>query len=148
MPNLPIHVLLADDDADDRDLFTDAFAALKMKTVVETVNDGEALIAHLRRPGAVLPHVLFLDLNMPQKSGMECLDEIKRIAALKDVAVAIYSTSASEADIEATFVKGANIYIKKPSDFVTLKKILTEVITIDWQYRTSGLNRDNFLLSL
>jgi hypothetical protein len=40
------------------------------------------------------------------------------------------------------------VYIKKPSDFNALKKILEQVITINWQYQTSGLNRDNYLLSL
>ena len=103
---------------------------------------------HLAQPNTILPHVLFLDLNMPYKTGIECLDEIKKIAHLKDVAVAIYSTSASESDIEETFVKGANVYIKKPNDFNALKKVLSEVITLNWHYQTSGLNRDNFLLSL
>ena len=79
---------------------------------------------------------------------MACLKEIKSIERLKNISIAIYSTSASEEDIEETFVKGANVYIKKPSDFSVLKKILQEVITINWQYQTSGLNRDNFLLSI
>ena len=34
------------------------------------------------------------------------------------------------------------------SNFESLKKILEEVIKINWQYQTSGLNRDNYLLSL
>ena len=90
----------------------------------------------------------FLDLNMPRKSGMDCLLEIKNIEHLKDIPIAIYSTSASEEDIEETFVPGANIYIKKPSDFGTLKKVLEHVITINWQYQTSGLIKENFLLSI
>ncbi len=85
---------------------------------------------------------------MPRKTGMECLVEIKTMEQFKDIAIVIYSTSASEQDIEQTFVNGANVYIKKPNDFNTLKKILSEVITINWQYHTSGLDRDNFLLSL
>jgi len=64
------------------------------------------------------------------------------------MAVAIYSTSASEQDIEDAFVKGANVYIKKPNDFGTLRKLLEEVISMNWHYQTSGLNRDSFLLSL
>jgi DNA-binding NarL/FixJ family response regulator len=85
---------------------------------------------------------------MPRKNGIDCLLEIKQLAHLKDIAIAIYSTSSSEKDIEATFIQGANVYIKKPSDFNTLKKILEQVITVNWQYQTSGLNRDNYLLSL
>ena len=102
---------------------------------------------HLKKNGIELPHILFLDLNMPRKNGIDCLLEIKHSDNLKDIPVAIYSTSASEEDIEDTFVKGANVYIKKPSDFGTLKKILEEVITINWQYHTSGLNREAFLLN-
>jgi len=148
MQHDPIIVLLADDDENDRLFFIDAFDEIKIKTVVNTVNDGVDLIKYLLSPDVVLPHVLFLDLNMPRKGGMECLAEIKSDVRFNNIAIAIYSTSASDEDIEETFVNGANVYIKKPSDFEELKKILTKVITINWQYHTSGLNREVFLLNL
>jgi CheY-like chemotaxis protein len=144
----PIRVLLADDDEDDRLFFSDAFREIKIKTQVESVNDGVELMEYLNQLKGDSPHILFLDLNMPRKSGLECLVEIKQLEMYKDMAIAIYSTSASDEDIEETFVLGANVYIKKPSNFNTLKKILEQVITINWQYQTSGLNRDNYLLSL
>jgi len=147
MLNDPIYILLADDDENDRMFFKEAFEEIKIKTVVKTVTDGVELIEHLK-VDSVLPGVLFLDLNMPRKGGMECLQELRSDSRFKDVVVAIYSTSASEEDIEETFVKGADVYIKKPNDFTSLKSILSKVITINWQYRTSGLDRDNFLLSL
>jgi len=148
MESNSIYVLLADDDEDDRLMFREAFESIKIKTEVITVNDGIELINYLSHNLKRLPHILFLDLNMPRKSGLECLMEIKNLDQFKDVAIAIYSTSASEQDIEDAFVKGANIYIKKPNDFVKLKNLLEEVITINWHYQTSGLNRDSFLLSL
>jgi len=142
------YIILADDDEDDRLFFTDAFSELKIKTKVDTFKDGVELMNYLNDPEAILPNVLFLDLNMPKKNGIECLHEIKSNDRFKDIAIAIYSTSSSEEDIEETFVCGANIYIKKPSDFNTLKKVLSDVVTINWQYHTSGLNKDNFLLRL
>jgi len=148
MQNEIIRVMLADDDDDDRLFFKDAFEEIKIKTDVSTLNNGIELMNFLTQPDIVLPHVLFLDLNMPGKTGLDCLKEIKSIDRLKDIAIAIYSTSASEEDIEETFVQGANIYIKKPHEFSALKKVLEDVITLNWQYHTSGLNRDNFLLSL
>lgn len=144
----PLNILLADDDEDDRLLFKDAFGEIKIKTNVQMVNDGVQLMHHLNNPELNLPDIVFLDLNMPLKNGFECLAEIRSAKRLKDLSVAIYSTSGSDEDIEETFVKGANVYIKKPNDFSVLKKILGEVITINWQYHTSGLNRDTFLLSL
>lgn len=143
-----IHIILADDDEDDRLFFTDAFDELKMKTKVQTYNDGVELMEYLKSENSVLPHVLFLDLNMPKKNGIECLHEIKADKRFDDIAIAIYSTSSSEEHIEETFVNGANIYIKKPNDFNTLKKVLSDVVTINWQYHTSGLNKDNFLLRM
>lgn len=148
MPNDYIHIILADDDEDDRLFFTDAFDELSMNTKVSTFNDGVELMDYLNRKEVILPHVLFLDLNMPKKSGIECLNEIKANSKMSEIAVAIYSTSASEEDIEETFVLGANIYIKKPSSFKQLKKVLSDVVSINWQYHTNGLNKDNFLLRI
>ena len=143
-----IHIILADDDEDDRLFFSDAFEELKISTKVQTYNDGAELMEYLNGEDAILPEILFLDLNMPKKNGIECLNEIKENEKFSDIAIAIYSTSSSEEHIEETFVNGANIYIKKPNDFETLKKVLSNVVTINWQYQTSGLNKDNFLLRI
>ena len=143
-----ILITLADDDEDDRLFFTDAFDELKINTVVNTVKNGRELINFLNHEETVLPNIIFLDLNMPILNGIEALKEIKLNDKFKDIAIAIYSTSSSEEDVENTFVLGANIYIKKPSNFNDLKKILSDVVTLNWQYHTSGLNKDNFLLRL
>lgn len=143
-----INICLADDDEDDRLFFTDAFDELKINTKVSTFNDGVELMTYLNHEDSILPNVLFLDLNMPKKNGVECLLEIKQNEKFNDIAIAIYSTSSSEEHIEETFVNGANIYIKKPNDFEKLKKILSEVVTLNWQYHTSGLNKENFLMRM
>ena len=143
-----ILITLADDDEDDRLFFTDAFEELKINTVVNTVNNGKELLNFLNHPETVLPNIIFLDLNMPVLNGIDCLKEIKLNDKFRDIAIAIYSTSSSDQDIENTFVLGANIYIKKPNNFNDLKKILSDVVIINWQYHTNGLNKDNFLLRL
>ncbi|WP_425433047.1 response regulator [Flavobacterium album] len=140
--------MLADDDEDDRLFFREAFEEVKINYEFSTFNDGEQLMDHLYEPENQLPDIIFLDLNMPRKSGLECLREIRSDERLKKISVAIYSTSSSEQDIEDTFVSGANVYIKKPNDFNMLKKILSDVVHINWQYITDGLNKDSFILSL
>lgn len=141
-----LHILLADDDEDDRMFFKDAIDNVRVKTTVTTVNDGQQLMEYLSKAANSLPDVIFLDLNMPRKSGIECLEEIRSNNLLKDISIAIYSTSGSEDDIEKTFLKGANIYIRKPNDFEKLKKAIGQVLSINWQYHTSRLNKENFLL--
>jgi CheY-like chemotaxis protein len=143
-----ILITLADDDEDDRLFFIDAFEELKINTIVNTVNNGRELLNFLDHPETILPNIIFLDLNMPILNGIECLKEIKLNSKFKDIVIAIYSTSSSDQDVEETFILGANIYIKKPSHFDDLKKILTNIVTINWQYHTNGLNKDTFLLRL
>ncbi len=141
-------IMLADDDEDDRMFFIDAFNEIKISTKVKTCQDGEELMEYLNNNDSVLPEILFLDINMPKKNGLECLSEIKANQRFRNIAIAIYSTSSSDEHVEETFVKGANVYIKKPNDFNILKKVLSEVVTVNWQYQTSGMNMDNFLLRL
>ncbi|MBL0007352.1 MAG: response regulator [Saprospiraceae bacterium] len=128
MENEPLHILLADDDEGDRLLFTEAFSELNFKTVVDTVNNGVQLMEWLRMKNIRLPHFIFLDLNMPRKGGLECLKEIKSDDKLKDISVAIYSTSDSEKDKEEAFRHGANVYIAKPNNFTKLKQVLEKAV--------------------
>lgn len=139
-------IILAADDENERMFFRDAFNELKIKTKVNTFKDGAELMDYLNQEEIQIPELIFLDLNMPKKNGLECLHEIKSNPKFADSSIAIYSTSSSEEHIEETFIGGANIYIKKPKDFNDLKKVLSEVVTINWQYHTSGMNKDNFLL--
>ncbi len=94
------------------------------------------------------PDLIFLDINMPRMNGIQCLEEIKKHPEYKSISVAIYSTSGTEKDIEDTFVRGANVYIRKPGDFASLKKVLEEVLSVNWQFHTSGLNKETFLLNI
>lgn len=144
----PIHIMLADDDEDDRNFFSDAISDLKTTNKLTVFKNGKELMDHLENPNSIKPDILFLDLNMPCKTGHECLKEIRSNEKYKDISIAIYSTSSSDKDIEETFVGGANIYIKKPNDFSKLKKVLKEVININWQFHTSKLNKDTFFFSI
>jgi len=142
------NILLAEDDEDDRLFFKEAISELKINSTLIIVNDGVELMDYLKRKDTVLPHLLFLDINMPRKNGLKALEEIRADNKLKDLSVAIYSTSSAQKDIENALIKGANVYINKPSDFEHLKKILAKAIKLNWQYYTSGLNKENFILSI
>lgn len=144
----PLRILLADDDEDDRAFFSEAISELKMNNQLKLFEDGKDLMEHLLDPESSLPHILFLDLNMPYKNGLDCLKEIRANERFKEVSVAIYSTSSSEKDIEDTFIEGANIYIKKPNDFSELKRVIKEVLQLNWQFHTSGLNKETFFFSI
>src|SRR4051812_32115664 len=118
-----LHILLADDDKDDRFFFGKALQAIPILTDLVTVEDGKKLMEHLLKNPKRLPDVLFLDLNMPRKNGSECLAEIKDSPKIKQLPVIIYSTSLHEDVADLLYEKGAHYYIRK-TDLTELEKIL------------------------
>jgi len=145
MDSNPLHIILADDDESDRTNFREALEESKIKTTVHSVKDGVELMEHLTNENNKVPHLLFLDLNMPCKNGLACLKEIRAIEKLKDVAIAIYSTSSYDKDIEETFQHGANVYIRKPTDFNVLKQVLDKVLSAAKVYKDPPFSISNFM---
>ena len=141
-----LHILLAEDDQDDRLLFLNVFNNVKINHTLKMCEDGLDLMSHLDTMEE-RPHIIFLDLTMPGKSGLECLKEIRRNRDMDDITIAIYSTSSIPSTIEQAFILGANVYIKKPNEFDDLKKILTEIIYVNWQYITEGFDKEHFMLN-
>ncbi|MGE8554074.1 MAG: response regulator [Chryseobacterium jejuense] len=143
-----LNVIVADNDENTLIFFKNIFKELKISIKVQCFNNGKNLMEYLNNNDAVVPEIVFINYAIPGKDSMECIDELKANPKFSNMVTAIYSEEISENEIEETFVKGNNICIRKPSDFGTLKKVLTEVITINWQYHTSGLNKDNFILKV
>jgi CheY-like chemotaxis protein len=141
-------ILLADDDEIDRLFFKDAINELKIECNLIMVNDGVELMNFLTSDGVELPHLIFLDINMPKKNGMKALQEIRNNRKLKGLSVVMYSTSNANRDIEEAILNGANGYIIKPGDFEILKKIISKAISINWQNEGEGLNKKKFVLSV
>ena len=105
---------------DDRNLFCEAVKEINENANCLAVGKGEDAIFMLRSDSVLRPDLIFLDLNMPGMNGRECLKEIKKDSALKDIPIVIYSTSSSQKDIRETRELGA-AYIKfKPSSFKSL----------------------------
>jgi CheY-like chemotaxis protein len=133
-PVIPLNILLADDDMDDRFFFSKALDEIPVNTKLSTVNNGELLMEYLTNNEDNLPDVLFLDLSMPRKTGFECLAEIKENKKLADITVIMFTTSFTrsmdlEDNLKTTLIRmGAADYIRKPGDFDEYKLIIQEVI--------------------
>jgi CheY-like chemotaxis protein len=130
MKNKQLNILLADDDADDCFFFEKALSEIDIVTHLTTVSNGEKLMDYLSKNSTLLPDVLFLDLNMPRKSGFECLTEITENSKLKNLCVVMFSTSYTmdphyeQNMIDVLYKLGAQDYIRKPGDFAKLKELI------------------------
>jgi len=144
-PNLPVKILLADDDQDDCLFFEEALTELGLNVHFSTVEDGEKLMVTLATL-PLLPDVLFLDLNMPRKNGLECLVEITKNQKLKSLQVIIYSTSFDPKTINSLYERGAKYYIRKPADFNVLKGIISKAITLTLDPTLPTVSKEQFVL--
>jgi len=138
--------ILADDDKDDCLFFKDALEELPLPTNLVMVHNGEKLMQLLEEKAGELPLVLFLDLNMPRKNGFECLSEIKNNEKLKDLPIIIFSTSYEQEVVNLLYEKGAHYYIRKPSDFSQLKKVIYQGLRLVMQYETLQPAKENFVI--
>ncbi len=128
---IPITILLADDDPDDRMLAHDALEEAHLANTLHCVEDGEELLDYLYRRGAYtalhdtpLPGLILLDLNMPKKDGREALKEIKADPMLWRIPIVVMTTSKAEEDICRTYDLGVNSFIIKPVVFEKLVHIM------------------------
>jgi len=127
----PINLLMADDDLDDCLLTQEALVESLVLNQVRFVNDGEQLLAYLRREGEYAeltqsphPDLILLDLNMPRKDGREALRDIKADPALRLIPIVVLTTSKAEEDILRSYNLGASAFITKPVTFEGLVDVM------------------------
>jgi CheY-like chemotaxis protein len=122
---------MADDDADDRLLVTDAFNESGCAGELRFVEDGRELLDYLTHRGkyesaaeSPRPRLILLDLNMPKKDGREVLREIKSDPDLKRIPVVVLTTSQADTDIGGVYELGANSFITKPVKYDSLVRVM------------------------
>jgi two-component system response regulator len=127
----PITILMADDDAEDRQMTREAFEASRLANDLRFVEDGVELLDYLCRRNKYAdpalsprPGLILLDLNMPKKDGRQALLEIKADPNLRNIRVVVMTTSKAEEDILRTYDLGASSYITKPVTFAALVDVI------------------------
>jgi CheY-like chemotaxis protein len=133
----PLHIILADDDADDRFIFGDALRKSGINATLTTFTHCSELIDHLQN-GLITPDVIFLDINMPKMSGKECLKKIRTELQQQHIPVIMYSTSSNPEDIEETWQAGANLYVTKPFTYGLQVAMFQRLIEL---YRSTAFQR-------
>lgn len=127
----PVQILLVEDNPGDVRLTREALKEAKVRNKMDAVADGEEAIAYLRKQGkhanAPRPDVILLDLNLPRKSGLEVLREVKDDDDLKRIPVVVVTTSKAEQDIVRSYNLHANCYITKPVDLGQFMEVVRSI---------------------
>jgi two-component system response regulator len=128
---MAFEILLVEDNPGDVELVTEALAGWTTASHVSVVDNGDDALRFLRRQanyaGAPSPNLILLDLNLPKKSGVEVLTEIKNDAVLARIPVIVLTTSDRETDVATAYSLHANCYMTKPleiDDFMNKVKAI------------------------
>lgn len=148
MMDTNVIIAIADDDADDREIFMEAAGNLDFGVRTLEFENGPQLVEFLKKSDTLLPEVIFLDLNNPLMDGVECLQIIKGMEKCSEIPVVIYTTSARRNDVDKTFVLGADLYIQKPNSLIELQKCIAKVLKTRSQYPKRDFSRKDFIMSL
>jgi len=116
---------IADDDSDDIELLAEALKTIQPAAEFVTANTGKQLLFLLPN---YRPSVIFLDINMPEMNGWDCLRMLKSEPVFSDIPVIVYTTSSSGRDFDLARALGAYRLVTKPDRFADLLKIMAELI--------------------
>lgn len=126
---LPKVVLFIDDDTDDQAIFGDATSLIDLSIQRLYASNGLEALKLLRQENAVVPDLIFLDINMPVMNGKECLVELKKMEALRYTPIIICSTSIYNTDQEQYQALGADFYLVKPNTLLKMSTALQFVFS-------------------
>jgi two-component system, chemotaxis family, response regulator Rcp1 len=123
-----LDILLVENDPAAARLTKEAFREAGLTEIVRSVPDGDEALAYLRREEKYANHpapdVIFLDLHLPKKSGLEVLAEIKSTPRLLITPVVVVSGSANPQEIREAYELHASCYVRKPDDLHNFLKFI------------------------
>ncbi|HEY9249004.1 MAG TPA: response regulator [Rariglobus sp.] len=131
-------LLLVEDNEDDVFLMKRALRFAGIENPLQIAEDGQAAIDYLAGSGAYadrtqfpLPHLVFLDLKLPYKTGHEVLEWIRRQPAFSTLIVIVLTSSSEPVDLARAYQLGANSFVVKPPTSALLQK-LAESFKLWW----------------
>ena len=124
-----VNIYIAEDDYDDFLLLKEGINEVLPKFNIKHTTNGKSFLDSIQNNEDI--DLIFLDLNLPRKNGIDCLIELRQQKALDNVPVIIYSTSSDFEHIDRCYKNGCTLYLVKPSSYnhlvTQLKKIFFRI---------------------
>jgi CheY-like chemotaxis protein len=124
-------ILLIEDDEAHAALITRILEEVNPGAEIRLACDGEEAIEYLFQQGKYTdqeksprPDLVLLDLRLPRVDGQEVLKAIKQSETLKEIPVAVLTSSESEYDIDTAYRNHANSYLVKPLGFAEFYEMI------------------------
>ncbi len=146
----PPYLLLVESNPFDVDLVVHHLRRRGFSAPIVVVHDGEEALEYLHYEGRYErrehsnPAVIVLGLSLPKLNGMEVLQRMQSERQLKDIPVLVFTSSASEGDLNQALALGAQAIIEKPTEYEDFKNAIG-LITAFWDKNSSGASTKSYL---
>lgn len=117
-----VNIAVAEDDKDDFLMLKEAIENILPKFNITHSSDGSTFLQLVNAQADV--DLIFLDLHIPKKNGVECLIELRQNEKLQATPIIIYSTSSNFEDIDLCYKNGCTLYLVKPTSY---KDLVTQI---------------------
>lgn len=123
MASVPKKIVIVEDEPDTAEMFAEMMR-LSGYEVFKSYGSTSAMSLIVKeRPNAIV-----LDVMMPDVSGLEVLQFIRRDPSLKNIPVIVVSAKSLPSDIRNGLDAGATMYLTKPVAFMELRKAVEKVL--------------------
>lgn len=107
--NGPLRVLIADDKSNNRNLLSEMLQSEAIQIIM--ADDGESAVRQFEQ---WRPHLIMMDLKMPNMNGYEATRIIKGMEGGRETCIIIVTATAFDDDINQLMNSGADAHIRKP----------------------------------
>lgn len=123
------NIILAEDDIDDQNIFQIALQEIDSRIQTQFVSNGKELLNLLQFNK---PDILFLDLDMPYKNGLQCLIEMQTDPELEKVPVIVFSSTTKPSNIQTAYEMGAHLFFIKPPIYSDYLSSIKAIFKLNW----------------
>lgn len=128
-----IEILLVEDNPRDAELAIRALRKQNLADRLVHVKDGQEALdwlfaegRHTGRDANQKPRVVFLDIKLPKRNGIEVLAAIRADPRTRHLPVVMLTSSHEDQDVAQAYAIGSNSYIVKPVEFERFSRTIGE----------------------
>jgi len=131
-------ILVVDDTDSNREILSQFLKPLGF-SVLEANNGAVCLDLAIQ----FHPHLVLMDLRMPDMDGLQTTQRLKQIPELALIPVIMVSASTFKEDQEKAQAVGCVNYLGKPIEYPKLLELLQKYLGVQWEYAESEKNNTN-----
>lgn len=128
-----INIVLAEKDAEYQEIFQEALEEASIPASLTIVNDGKELMDKLKSAQSSTFNVVVLDMNIPKKSGIQCLKEIRKDHKWNNTFSVVLTSNKNRNQVEKAYLAGANLFVTKPDSYNDYIETVRKILTSEWE---------------